>query len=105
MLQRQRLVTGSTTALAETNKASWTRAQWLACEQLGREEMELAGLAQQCLDVLRDDATTVVFPRLVQQLHADMQQAGQWLGVQKQMMPRWDCNARSRHPWWSCLRR
>ncbi len=79
MLERQKPVTTGTRELAVSKAEDWSRAQLLQCTALARRQMEIHDLAQQCMDVLRDDGTTVVFPQMVEQLQGDLKQAGQWL--------------------------
>ena len=83
MLDRQRPVTAGTRELSGLAPADWSRAQVLTCATLAQQQSELATLAQQCMDVLRDDGTTVVIPYRVQQLEKDMLQAGQWLSLRR----------------------
>ncbi len=83
MLDRQKPVTAGTRELAVVKPADWSRAQVLQCAGLARRQMDNHELAQQCMDVLADDGTTVVFPQIVEQLQGDMVVAGRWLEGQQ----------------------
>ncbi len=73
ILERHRPVTATTVEL-ETLKAErpWTRADVLRLADVAAEEAMLADLVQAALDILVEDGTTVIFPRIVGQLRDDM---------------------------------
>jgi hypothetical protein len=72
MLARQREVNKATTALDQKGKADWKRADQLLTGKLSTDEGTLAGDADKALQMLRDDGTSVIFPRVVEQLGDDM---------------------------------
>jgi hypothetical protein len=97
MLERQKPVTQATADLDDmrnnrdasdqspadqSDPAPLTRPQAVLVAQMAEEEAALAEMAAQALDVIREDGTTLVFPRIVEQLRQDLQTAEQLLGEQ-----------------------
>jgi hypothetical protein len=62
---------------------SWTRADRLRLSDLSAEEKVLAGLVETARQVLVEDGTTVVFPRIVEQLRDDMLTVHRLLGEEQ----------------------
>jgi hypothetical protein len=50
----------------------WTRPELLDVSKLSVKERELSVMAQQALDILVEDGTAVIFPRVVEQLRDDL---------------------------------
>ena len=50
----------------------WTRPELLDVSKLSVKERELSVMAQQALDILVEDGTSVIFPRVVEQLRDDL---------------------------------
>jgi hypothetical protein len=73
ILARHRPITTTTVALDEVRaERPWERADRLRLGDIAREEELLAELVRQALDILVEDGTTVIFPRIVSQLREDM---------------------------------
>ena len=76
MLTRQRAVNAGTTAIAERAggeaDAPAGRADRLRVAELAGEQRDLAAAAGTCLHILEEEGTTVVFPRVVDQIRDDM---------------------------------
>jgi len=84
MLERQKPVTLLTENLDRTRaERPWARADRLKCAALAREEQALAELAQKVLDILVEEGTTVVFPRIVAGLRDDLGQVHRLLADEK----------------------
>lgn len=79
MWVRQKAVNESTAGLDAKGKDQWIRNDELLLAGNVQEETALAVEAQQALDILREDGTTVVFPQIVEQIHADMQSVAEQL--------------------------
>ncbi|MCE9544599.1 MAG: hypothetical protein K8T25_03650 [Planctomycetia bacterium] len=81
MLTRQQAATIATAAVEMKRKETDTlrRAEIIQLGKLSEEERALAEMASQALDILRDEGTSVVFPRIVERLHGDLAQLGLWL--------------------------
>lgn len=75
MLTRQLGVNRATQALHELGSANWRRPEQLQLAEQGRVQRELGDAAGECLDILRDDNTTIVFPQLIEALRGDMHNA------------------------------
>ncbi len=72
MLARQLAVNEGTEELDRKGKASWTHSDELTLAGLAQDEQSLAGEAGQALHILKEEGTTIVFPRIVEQLRGDM---------------------------------
>ncbi len=85
MLARQRVATNETQQLDKKREegAPLRRAERLALAKLAGEEFELAEAAQEALDILIEDGTSVVFPRIVEGLQEDLRRTGQLLESQR----------------------
>jgi hypothetical protein len=61
--------------LAESGEpdARFGRAEELSLDELASKQRDLAKMAGQCLHILEEDGTTVVFPAILEQLTQDMQ--------------------------------
>jgi len=66
-------VTTTTIDLQQTRgRREWTRADRLRLDDITREEHTLADLVDVAHQILVEDGTTVIFPRIVAALHDDM---------------------------------
>ncbi|MCH8854341.1 MAG: hypothetical protein IID41_17070, partial [Planctomycetes bacterium] len=72
MLVKQQAINRRTIELDDIPQADWKRRQQLQAIEQGRQQNGLAELAAECLQVLRDDGTTIVLPQLVDLLREDM---------------------------------
>ncbi len=80
-MRHNRDTSGSTDA-DDRKPAPLTRPQAILVAQMAEEEAALAEMAAQALDVIREDGTTLVFPKIVEQLRQDLQTTEQLLGEQ-----------------------
>lgn len=71
MLSRQQKLTQDTRGLEERRKAG-EKLPRTAHAPLARDERQLAESAQQAVDILLDDGTSIVFPDVVEQLRDDL---------------------------------
>jgi hypothetical protein len=72
MLSRQRAINEATLALHGLGEEHFTRAERLRLAELSVEERSLSERASTCLHILDEEGTTVVFPRVVGHVAADM---------------------------------
>ena len=73
MLNKQKPVTLETASLESIRKQrEWKRAEKLNCAKLGEEEKFIGSLADVALQIIKEDGTTVVFPRIVERLRDDL---------------------------------
>ena len=72
MLAKQIAINKGTTALDQKGKPTWRRADRLLVAKLATDERGVADEAGAALKMLKDDGTSVVFPRVVEQLQEDM---------------------------------
>ena len=73
MLNKQKPVTLETASLESIRKTrEWKRAEKLNCAKLGEEEKFIGSLADVALQIIKEDGTTVVFPRIVERLRDDL---------------------------------
>ncbi|HOW70001.1 MAG TPA: hypothetical protein PKY77_05310 [Phycisphaerae bacterium] len=72
MLIKQTTIKEGTVALQAKGPATWAHADELKLAGLVQEETGLAGEAEDALRILREEGTTIVVPRLVEQLREDM---------------------------------
>lgn len=73
MLNKQKPVTLETASLESIRKTrEWKRAEKLTCAKLGEEEKFIGSLADVALQIIKEDGTTVVFPRIVERLRDDL---------------------------------
>ena len=85
MLARQQVVSAQTLELDEKQIATGTlrRSDRLALAKLASEENALAEMSQEAYDLLVEDGTSVVFPRIVEDLKTDLQQCTDGLKKQR----------------------
>jgi hypothetical protein len=84
ILERHRPITASTVDLEKVRgERSWTRADRLRLADIGGEEKTLAGLVEIARQILVEDGTTVVFPKIVEQLRDDMLTVHRLLGEEQ----------------------
>jgi hypothetical protein len=85
MLARQEPVTLTTATLEQARDADGRlpRSQRLKVAKLAAAERDIDELAQQALDIIIEDGTSVVFPRIVQNLSEDLQSAATLLDAQR----------------------
>ena len=81
MLVRQQAATASTTEVDKRRAGSETlrRADVILLGKVATEEQSLTEMASQALELIRDDGTSVVFPRVVQRMHGDLERVAKWL--------------------------
>jgi hypothetical protein len=73
MLEIQKPVTVATKNYDRIRaQRQWTRPELLDVSKLSVKERELSVMAQQALDILVEDGTSVIFPRVVEQLRDDL---------------------------------
>ena len=80
MLTRQQAATISTAEIDKRRAGSETlrRADAILLSKVATEEQALTEMAAQALELIRDDGTSVVFPRIVQRMHGDLQRVSKW---------------------------
>lgn len=84
MLARQVPVTAETARLEQTRVGETRTRQELAIlHQLALAEKDLAGQAQRALDIIMEDGSTLVFPRIVEELRDDLQGANELLAARR----------------------
>ncbi|MGB9626224.1 MAG: hypothetical protein ACPMAQ_15330 [Phycisphaerae bacterium] len=76
MLARQLQVNQNTLDLDRKGMPNWTRTEELLAGTLAQAERDLAAEAGTALTILREEGTSLVFPRIVEQLAADLNDAG-----------------------------
>lgn len=73
MLARQKPLTAATLQLdLDRSQRSRTRAERLLCSTISREERQLSQMAGHSLEMIIEDGSTVVLPRIVQAMHDDL---------------------------------
>lgn len=72
MLANQRTINEATSVLDGFGRKNFQRAHRLQLAKIADDERSLSKDANACLHLLEEDATTVVFPRVVEQLVEDM---------------------------------
>ncbi|MCH7813136.1 MAG: hypothetical protein IID40_03855 [Planctomycetes bacterium] len=72
MLNRQVSINEATVAIEERRGEPLDRSNRLALAELSERQGALADRAATCLHILEEDGTTVVFPRIVEQVGRDM---------------------------------
>ncbi len=72
MTAKQRAINEGTTELDRVDEASFRRPEQLRAAELAADEHNLAEKAATCLHILEEEGTTIVFPRIVEQLAQDM---------------------------------
>ncbi|MEX0586569.1 MAG: hypothetical protein WD176_07995, partial [Pirellulales bacterium] len=83
MLEIQKPVTLATATLEKgRSKQPWQRRERLEAKRLADKERELAGMAQKALDIIVEDGTSVVFPRVVEQLREDLKSVGKLIDAE-----------------------
>jgi hypothetical protein len=83
MLVKQQAINEGTLSLDRVGVDHFTRVERLQLAELTDEERMLARTASRCLHILEEDATTVVFPRIIGQLAEDMDVVADRLADQK----------------------
>jgi len=74
MLAQQLAVNKGTGTLDSKGRDAWTHGDELTLAGLARDEQSLVDQAGQVLEILKEEGTTIVFPRIVEQLRQDMVQ-------------------------------
>ena len=72
MTAKQRAINEDTTELDAVDEDSFRRPEQLRVAELAAAEHDLAEKAATCLHILEEEGTTIVFPRIVEQLSQDM---------------------------------
>ena len=72
MLSKQLAINETTFQLDRIGQKNFTRAEQLQLAELAAQEKSLSQEAATCLHILDEDGTTIVFPRVVEQLSVDM---------------------------------
>lgn len=72
MLSKQRAINEATVILDDYGKENFKRDQRLQLADLATQENTLSQKAATCLHILEEDATTVIFPRVVEHVSEDM---------------------------------
>ena len=72
MLSKQKTINDATLQLDGLGRENFKRAEQLQLADLADKQGTLADDAESCLHILTEDGTTIVFPRVVSQLAADM---------------------------------
>jgi len=72
MLIKQRGINDSTLSLDAIGQDNFKRSERLQVADLAADQQKLSQAAATCLHILEEDATTVVFPRVLGQLSEDM---------------------------------
>jgi hypothetical protein len=83
MLSKQRAVNEGTLTLDRVGRDKFTRVERLQAADLADQEGGLSRAAATCLHILEEDATTIVFPRIIGQLSEDMSTVAGRLGELK----------------------
>ncbi|MCE2791273.1 MAG: hypothetical protein LW697_02340, partial [Blastopirellula sp.] len=85
MLERQQVASVMTIELfdKQTSGQDFGRRDELVLLRLATEEEEISELGQQAYDLLLEDATSIVFPEVVNDLQADLKRASQLLAEAK----------------------
>jgi len=73
MLAAQLTINKGTQTLDAKGSGAWTHADDLALAGLAQDEAELGRQAGEALRILKEDGTTIVFPRIVAQMQEDVQ--------------------------------
>jgi hypothetical protein len=80
MLEIQKPLTISTAEMDRIHsERQWRRPEVIAVGKMAENERELAQMAQKGLDIIIEDGTSVVFPRVVEQLRDDLTSVGNLL--------------------------
>ncbi len=77
MLARQLQINQGTVDLDKKGVSRWTRTEELQAGTFSQGERDLAADATRALTILRQEGTTLVFPQIVEQLAADLNDAGE----------------------------
>jgi len=72
MLARQRAINDDTLGLDQIGMDKFSRVERLKVAELVTSERDLSKQAATCLHILEEDATTIVFPKVLDQLSQDM---------------------------------
>lgn len=79
MLARQTLINEGTLGLDKKGRQAWDRTDELKLAGLAQDQAGVADQAGQALNILKEEGTTVVFPRIVEQMREDMSQVASLL--------------------------
>lgn len=77
MLSRQLAINADTAAIRARGAPHLTRPDLLRVAELVGRQQELAAEAGTCLHILREEGTTIAFPRIVEQIRLDMNLAAE----------------------------
>ncbi len=80
MLSKQRVINAGTVTLADMEVEAFERAEQLQLADLAAKQRALAQDAATCLLILDEDGTTIVFPRILEQVGQDMTSVAKRLG-------------------------
>ncbi|MFQ5461662.1 MAG: hypothetical protein ACE5E5_03445 [Phycisphaerae bacterium] len=80
MLSKQRVLNAGTDTLAAMKVETFERAEQLQLADLAAKQRALAQDAATCLLILDEDGTTIVFPRILEQVGQDMTSVAKRLG-------------------------
>jgi hypothetical protein len=83
----QQLTINKTTDDLQTRAAAWVHADELLLAGLSRDENKLADEAATASHILKEDGTSIVFPRIVDQMRGDMLEVGKRLGARQTAPP------------------
>jgi hypothetical protein len=83
MLAAQLTINKGTETLDAKDADAWRHADDLALAALAQDEKELARQAGEALHILKEDGTTIVFPRIVAQMQQDMRLVADRLNTRK----------------------
>lgn len=83
MLAAQLLINEGTLALDQKGRNAWAHAEELKLAGLAQDQTGVAEQAGQALHILREEGTTVVFPRIVEQMREDMSEVAALLAAKK----------------------
>lgn len=72
MAAKQRTINDETASLDEIGVDAFRRPEALKVAELAADQTDLAEKAATCLHILEEEGTTIVFPRIVEQLGQDM---------------------------------
>jgi hypothetical protein len=75
MLAKQIEIGKQTNALDDVGRANWSRAQQLELAEAARQQTWVADEAETALKIIREDATTIAVPQIVEQIRDDAQHA------------------------------
>jgi hypothetical protein len=83
MLAQQVIINEGTIGLDKKGRDAWAHAVGLSLAGLSQDQASVADQAGQALHILKEEGTTVVFPRIVEQMREDMTQVSSLLHEKK----------------------